>query len=92
MLKFTAQLLQEVAAQAGTPQDFLAHPANDTFLVLTAGEAPALAARLAERFNTEILVHYTFMDREQGYILIRDAAGQMVQAPLMTLAVTARAA
>lgn len=92
VVKFTAQLLQEAVAQAGTPQDFMVHPANDTFLILTAGDAPALAARLAERFNAEILVHYTFMDREQGYILIRDAAGQMVQAPLMTLAVSARPA
>jgi PleD family two-component response regulator len=92
VLKLTAQLLQEVVAKAGTPQDFVAHPANETFLILTAGEASELAARLTERFNTEVLVHYSFMDREQGYILIRDAAGQMVQAPLMTLVVTARPA
>jgi hypothetical protein len=32
------------------------------------------------------------MDLEQGYVLIRDNNGQMVQAPLMTLNVTARPA
>ena len=44
------------------------------------------------RFNADVLEHYGFLDREQGYILIRDAGGQMVQAPLMTLAVTQRPA
>ncbi len=92
VLKFAAQLFQDVVAEAGSPQDSVAHPANDTFTVLTAGDAPALAARLQARFDADILVHYGFMDREQGYILIRDASGQMVQAPLMTLAVTQRQA
>jgi DNA-binding response OmpR family regulator len=92
VLKFSAQLFQDVVAEVGGPQDSVAHPANDTFLILTAGDAPALAAQLKARFNAEVLVHYGFMDREQGYILIRDASGQMVQAPLMTLAVTQRPA
>ncbi len=92
VLKFAAQLLQDMVAKLGTPQDFLAHPANETFLVLTAGDAPALAAQLQARFNAEVQVYYGFMDREQGYLLIRDASGQMVQAPLMTLAVNVRPA
>jgi PleD family two-component response regulator len=92
VLKFAAQLLQEVVAQVGTPQDLIVHPANDTFVILTAAEAAPLAARLQERFNAEVLVHYGFMDREQGYILIRGADGQMTQSPLMTLVVSARPA
>ena len=92
VLKFAAQLLHEVAGQAGTPQDLMVHPANDTFVLLTGGDAPALAERLRARFNQDVLVHYGFMDREQGYILIRGADGQMVQAPLMTLTVSARPA
>jgi DNA-binding response OmpR family regulator len=92
VLKTTAQLFQDTLAELGGPQDSVAHPANDTFLVLTAGDAPALAAQLQARFNAQVLVHYGFMDREQGYILIRDASGQMVQAPLMTLVVTQRPA
>ena len=92
VLKFAGQLFQDVLAEVGSPQDSIAHPANDTFIVLTAGDAPALTARLQARFNEEILVHYGFMDREQGYILIRDANGQRVQAPLMTLSVAQRPA
>jgi CheY-like chemotaxis protein len=93
VLKFTAHLIREVVDQAGTPQDFIGHPANDNFLLLTqAADVAALAQRLQARFNTEVKTHYAFMEVEQGYVLIRDNHGQMVQAPLMTLNVAARPA
>ncbi len=91
VLKFTANLLQEVLNQYGTPEDFIGHPANDTFVILTATlNRPALIDHLQARFNEEVKAHYTFMDVEQGFILIRDSAGQSTQAPLMTLQVTNR--
>lgn len=94
VLKMAARLLRETVEALGTPEDFIGHPANDTFLVLTAaGDAGALASRLAERFNADVQAHYSFMDREQGYLLMRDRRGdQMVQVPLMTLEAAARAA
>jgi PleD family two-component response regulator len=93
VLKFAAHLIRDVVDQAGTPQDFIGHPANDNFLILTqAAEVGALTQRLQERFNTEVKAHYSFVEAEQGYVLIRDNAGQTVQAPLMTLNVTARPA
>ncbi len=91
VLKFTAHLLREVVDESGTPDDFIGHPFNDTFLILTvAANVPALADRLKARFDAEVQTHYSFMDREQGYVLIRDRDGQMAQAPLMTLHVTTR--
>ncbi len=93
VLKFAAHLIREVIDQAGTAQDFIGHPANDHFLILSAAQdVPALTARLQERFNSDVRAHYSFMDLEQGYVLIRDNTGQTVQAPLMTLNVTARPA
>ncbi|MGH2523687.1 MAG: response regulator, partial [Anaerolineales bacterium] len=80
-----------VVGEAGTPNDFIGHPFNDTFLILTgATEATALADRLKARFDDEVRTHYSFMDREQGYVLIRDKDGHLIQASLMTLNVTAR--
>src|SRR5205814_3154212 len=90
VLKFTSRLLLEVIEMFGTAEDFIGHPANDTFLILTKAEAAALKAKLQERFNTEVQAHYSFTDREQGHIQIRDSEGKMIQAPLMTLNVTAR--
>lgn len=88
VLKAAAHLLREGVDQGGTPDDVVGHPANDTFLVLTAAPDPAqLGARLSAAFNEAIQAHYSFMDVEQGFVLIRDNDGRMVQAPLMTLRV-----
>jgi DNA-binding response OmpR family regulator len=91
VLKFTARLIREVVEQTGTAEDFVGHPANDTFLILTAApDWSALKTRLQERFQTEVRTHYSFMDLEQGYVLIRDHQGNTLQAPLMTLSVNER--
>ena len=90
VLKFTAHLLREVVDESGTPNDFVGHAANETFLVLTAADPAALAAQIQARFNAEVQTHYGFMDREQGYVLLRDKDGQMIHAPLMTMNVSTR--
>lgn len=91
VLVFAAHLLREVVAAAGTPDDMVGHPAHDTFLILTAAPEPAgLADQLRSRFAAEIQAHYSFMDVEQGFIVIRDRDGRETQAPLMTLQVTIR--
>ncbi len=88
VLKFTAHLLRAVTDQHGTAEDFIGHAAHDTFLILTgSADAAALTAHLQARFNDEVQSHYSFMDREQGHILIRDREGQMTPVPLMTLQV-----
>jgi GGDEF domain-containing protein len=88
VLKFTAHLLREVTDQHGTAEDFIGHAAHDTFLVLTGAADPAaLAGHMQARFNEDVLAHYSFMDREQGHILIRDRDGQLAPVPLMTLQV-----
>ena len=88
VLKFAAHLLREGVGASGTPEDFIGHPANDTFIVLTAApDANALAQALQSQFDEDVKTHYSFMDAEQGYIQIRGEGGQMTQAPLMTLRV-----
>ena len=89
VLTFAGQLLREVVDQAGTPDDFIGHPAHNTFVILTrAADPAALADRLQARFNEDVQAHYSFMDREQGFLLLRGAGGVMTQAPLMTLKIT----
>ncbi|MCC7358884.1 MAG: response regulator [Anaerolineales bacterium] len=91
VLKFTAHLLRDVCDARGTPEDFLGHAAHDTFLIVTGAADPAaLAQETAERFNDEVSAHYSFMDREQGFVLIRGQDGRPTPAPLMTLQVRAR--
>ena len=85
VLRFTAMLLNEVVDELGTPEDFIGHPGDENFVVITTEEAaPAIRARLKERFAEEVKSHYNFMDREQGYITIEEN-GEPRRVPLMTL-------
>jgi CheY-like chemotaxis protein len=91
VLKFTAGLLREATDKLGTPEDFIGHPADTTFLIMTGTTDPdGLSAHLRSRFNTEVVAHYNFLDREQGYILARGPDGQTTPVPFMTLDVVAR--
>lgn len=88
VLRFTAMLLGEVIDELGTPNDFLGHAGGDNFVLLTAEDrAEAIKRRLKERFRDEVVTHYNFMDRQQGYVLAPDADGHIEPTPLMTLAV-----
>ena len=91
VLTFAGQCLREVVDQWGTAEDFIGHPAHNTFVILTGAADPAaLAARLQARFNQDVLAHYSFVDREQGYLLLRGPGGEMVQAPLMSMDIMLR--
>ena len=95
VLMFAAALLREAVDHSGTPDDFIGQPANDAFLIITAApDVPGLKARLEERFNSEVQAHYSFAEREQGYMQMSDqrGGGEMIHVPLMTLGVTARPA
>ncbi|MCA1954663.1 MAG: hypothetical protein LDL12_05865, partial [Anaerolinea sp.] len=72
----------------GASNDFIGHAGGDNFIILTTEDkAQAIRQRLKARFSEEVLAHYNFMDRQQGYILAPDKNGEMRQAPLMTIAI-----
>ncbi len=83
VLRLTASLLDEEAGEDA----FIGHAGGADFTVVTGGDAEAIAAQLAERFNREVQVCYSFIDRGRGYLLLRPAAEGSAEkrAPLMTL-------
>jgi len=88
VLRFTAILLGEVADEFGGPDDFIGHAGGDNFVVITQeANAANFKRRLKERFVQEVLTHYNFMDRQQGYLLKPDDSGEMHKQPLMSLGV-----
>lgn len=88
VLRFTAMLIGEVLDELGTASDFVGHAGGDSFVIVTADEvASAIRERLKNRFREEVLSHYNFLDREQGYIRIVNKDGKIEQSPLMKLAV-----
>lgn len=84
--RFTAILLGEVVDEMGTPNDFVGHPGGDNFVVIThAEQAKRLEEELTRRFAEQVKQHYSFIDRERGYMIVQDAEGGERQVPLMTL-------
>jgi DNA-binding response OmpR family regulator len=90
VLRFTSILLGEVIDEAGTSNDFIGHPGGDNFVIVTTTSAlPKVRERIKARFNEEVLTHYSFMDREQGYIIAKGNDGGDIKVPLMTIAIGA---
>jgi DNA-binding response OmpR family regulator len=88
VLRFTSMLIGEVMDVHGTPNDFIGHAGGDNFIIITTEEAaPAIRQQLKSRFNQEVLMHYSFMDREKGHIMAPDENGKIQATGLMTLAV-----
>jgi len=88
VLRFTAMLLGEVVDELGTSSDFIGHAGGDNFIIITTDEkGAAIKARLKERFETEVLTHYNFMDRQQGFVQAPTADGTTTKVPFMTMSV-----
>jgi len=88
VLRFTAMLLGEVVDELGTSSDFIGHAGGDNFIIITTDDkATAMKARLKERFDAEVLTHYNFMDRQQGFVQAPAADGTTTKVPFMTMSV-----
>ncbi len=83
VLRFMALLIGEVLDSYGSAEDFVGHAGSDNFVIVSYAARPdLLAARLVERFSEDIQQHYSFIDRERGFMM-KDSE----RVPLMTLAV-----
>ena len=83
VLRFMALLVGEVLDEFGTPNDFVGHAGSDNFVLVTySDKASALSKRLVDRFAGEVQQHYSFIDRERGFMMKEDD-----KVSLMTLAV-----
>jgi PleD family two-component response regulator len=88
VLRFAAHLFGQIVDRLGTPDDFIGHSGGDNFVLITAPDRAApLSAELCAHFNENVKMHYSFHEREQGYLVLKNADGNERQAPLMTLAV-----
>jgi PleD family two-component response regulator len=88
VLRFTAMLIGEVVDEHGTTADFIGHAGGDNFIIITQEtKADTIKGRLKERFNQEVLSHYNFMDRQQGFVNAPAADGTTVKVSFMTMSV-----
>ncbi|MFN2146033.1 MAG: response regulator [Anaerolineales bacterium] len=90
VVRFTTLLLGEVVDEFGTEDDFIGHPGGNNFVVITeTGRQKGISDAIKARFREQVLSHYNFIDREQGYVLTTNDDGQQEQTPLMSVSVGA---
>ncbi len=89
VLRFTAMLISEIISEHGSPDDFIGHPGNDNFVLISHPEKMDEVKDLIEtRFNEGVKSHYSFIDREQGGITMEDL-GVERKVPIMTISIGA---
>jgi len=90
VVRFMSPLISEVVEEQGTANDYVGHPGRDNFVIIThTDNAKRLQERLMERFDEGIQQHYSFIDRERGYILVPDSDSGEKQIGLMKLSIGA---
>jgi PleD family two-component response regulator len=83
-LRFAAGVIQDVATEQGTLDDFVGRATNEVFVVITKSkDVSAVTDQLRRRFREGIQSHYGAADREQGGIKQRDGS----LAPLIRLSI-----
>jgi diguanylate cyclase (GGDEF)-like protein len=88
VLRFTAMMIGEVVDELGSTSDFIGHAGGDNFIIITeAAKASAIRDRIKGRFNEEVLTHYNFMDRQQGFVQAPAADGTTTKVPFMTMSI-----
>jgi len=88
VLRFTAMMIGEIVDELGATTDFIGHAGGDNFIIITASEkAAAIRDRIKERFNEEVLTHYNFMDRQQGYVQAPASDGTTTRVAFMTMSI-----
>jgi GGDEF domain-containing protein len=88
VLRFSTILLGEVVDESGSRNDFIGHPGGNNFIIITTEEgSPKIHQGFKERFSEQVLSHYNFIDREQGFVLTTNDEGKPVQTPLMSVSI-----
>ncbi len=84
-LRFAGNLVAQIVNEQGSPDDFVGHVTNtEEFVIITSqANGSRLRNKLIQQIKDELASFYNFMEREQGYVLVEDGSGKMVQRPLM---------
>jgi signal transduction histidine kinase/DNA-binding NarL/FixJ family response regulator len=88
VLRFAAMVLEKAVDSVGTPNDFIGHIGGDDFVIATEkGRGVFIMEELQRRFDAGVGAHYDWSTRQQGYLTLRDAAGNEAKAGLMSFSI-----
>ncbi len=88
VLRFAAMAMGQTVDNVGTPNVFVGHIGGDDFIVIAGKDlVKPIVDELKQRFDAEVGTHYDWRTREQGYMAMRDEAGNETKVALMSLAI-----
>lgn len=86
VVRFVAHAFSQLVEQWGSHDDFLGHAGGDNFVVITALErGETIRQALMARVNEGVRAHYSFRERERGYMIVKAADGTETQVALIVL-------
>ncbi|MFH1519968.1 MAG: diguanylate cyclase [Candidatus Omnitrophota bacterium] len=84
----TAYLLLSTLREQGNQGDFISHIGGDDFAFITTPDKyKKICANFIQLFDKVIPFHYSYDDRKQGYVVVRDRTRKIKQTPLMSVSV-----
>lgn len=87
VLRAVALTLTSVVDELGTVDDFVGHPEENEFIIITAPDkSAAIEQQIRQRLNQAMTYFYPIHDREAGYVLLSGKDGPREKVPFMKLA------
>lgn len=88
VIKFTADLLQNVVRKYGMLSDFIGHIGGDDFVIITeGGDSISLAENIINDFDKGIIQFYNEEDSKNGFIISTDRNDNVQKFPIMTISI-----
>lgn len=90
LIRFTTMLLAEVVDEYGSPSDFIGHPGGNSFIIISSEvDSQQIQDQIKLRFQEQVFSHYSFIDRENGFLLTTTDSGEQEQTPIMSISIGA---
>lgn len=81
---FAGQCIQEVISRVGTQQDFIGVAENDFVIFTHASDPVAIETQIKDYFAESVKAFYSFVDVDQGGVILEPGTAQERLAPLMS--------
>ncbi|MFH1073621.1 MAG: response regulator [Candidatus Firestonebacteria bacterium] len=88
VIRSTARSILESINELGCREDFVGHIGGDDFIIVTNTErVDILCGRVISKFDAIAPSFYDTFDREKGYITVKDRRGNILNSPLVSVAI-----
>ena len=88
VLRHTALMLKEIAADAAGSEAFIGHVGGDDFVLVTTTDlGPSVADLIIEKFDSAAPAFYLEEDRERGFIEVENRRGDMQRYPIVSVSI-----